>query len=424
MNFSKFFLPNGLKVLVVPMESLPSATVRFWVKVGSRWEEKRIGGISHFFEHMAFKGSKKRPSAKEISEAIDAIGGEFNASTGKEDTNFYVKVRSEKLDVAFDVLSDMVFHPILNDAEIEREKGVILEEMAMYEDTPISKINDVFENVIFANSNLAPDIIGSKESVTGLSRNDFINFRNKHYASDNMLLVVSGGVNEAEIKRLAIKYFGNYKGETPSKYEYRQRPKPKERIKLVYKNIEQAHICFGFCAEGRDYEGRFAQAILATILGGGMSSRLFIEIRERRGLAYSVRTGTERYVDCGYIATYMGVDPKKAPEAQRVLREEHFLLKTQKKSISVKEITKAKEFLKGHLALAIEDSKEVNGFFAEQEIFLGKILTPEEIFKKVDKVTIDDVYSEAEKLFNNDSYMAIIGPYKDKDHSNFEKLIR
>ena len=207
MQFAKTVLSNGLRVITIPMPSVPSATVTVWVKAGSRNEEKRNNGISHFLEHMGFKGSKKRPTAKEISEVIDGIGGEFNAGTGKEYTNYYVKCRKDDIEVAFDILSDMLINPILENKEIEREKGTIIEEIRMYEDTPMMKIGDTFEELIYGGHSLGMDIAGTENSVQGIGYRDFIDYRKKYYIAKNMIITVAGGVTEKVSLSLAKKYF-------------------------------------------------------------------------------------------------------------------------------------------------------------------------------------------------------------------------
>jgi len=424
MNYKLRRLKNGLRVLTVPMRSLESATVIVWVKTGSRFEEKKINGISHFLEHMVFKGSKKRPSAKATSEVVDSIGGEFNAATSKDWTNFYIKARAGNLDTAFDVLSDMVVNPLLKSDEIEREKGTIVQEIAMYEDTPMTKIGDVFEELVFSGNPLSWDVSGDEKSVRTIVRNDFLRYRDIHYHTGSMLVTVAGGVIEKEALGLAEKYFSSlspFKGESFKSREF-QDVQTKPRLKIKTKKAEQAHLILGFMTEGRNYGGRFPQGVLSAIFGPGMSSRLFIEVRERRGLAYSVRPSLERYDETGYFGTYAGVDLKKVDEAIKVTLDQFYGLVAGKYPVKSAEIKKAKEFIKGHVALSLEDTNAVAGFFGEQELFLPQVLTPEEIFKKIDAVTIDDVMTEAKKLFVPSKLnLAIIGPFKDSE--KFSKII-
>jgi len=405
--------------MTVPMPGLESATVIIWVKTGSRREEKRINGISHFLEHMVFKGSEKRASAKEISETVDAIGGEFNAATSKDWTNFYIKARVGSLETAFDVLSDMVLRPILAPEEIEREKGTIVQEIAMYEDTPAIKIQDVFENLIFSGNSLAWDVAGDAKSVRTIQKDDFVRYRSIYYHPENMLVTVSGGVDRNEVIKLAEKYFGkfqipNLKSQANNKLQIFKPTQGKPQYMLKTKKTDQTNFILGFLGDPRGYKNKYVQSVLSGILGGGMSSRLFIEVRERRGLAYSVRTSGDRFDDIGYFGAYAGVDPKKAGEAISVILDQYYGISNKQYPITNGELKKAKEYIKGHVALSLEDTNAVADFFGEQELFLPKVLTPEEIYQKIDAVTIDEVVLEAKRLFNPKSLnLAIIGPYKD-----------
>jgi len=423
MNFNLHKLASGLRVVTVPMPSLESVTLTIWVRTGSRNEDKRIGGISHFMEHMVFKGSSKRPTAKEISQAVDTIGGEFNAATDKDWTNFYIKAAKNNLETAFDVLSDMVLNPLIKPEEIEREKGTIIQEIRMYEDTPIMHIGDIFEEVAFGGSPLGWEIAGTEKSVSSIKRDDFLSYRKMHYYPENMLVTVAGGIDEAEILKLVEEYFSslvsNNSAFNVKEFENKQ---TKPQLKIQTKKSEQAHLILGFMAEGREYGKRFAQSLLSVILGGGMSSRLFIEIRERRGLAYTVRTNFTRYQDAGYMGTYAGVNVQKTEEAVKVILDQCYGLASGKYPVTPKELAKAKGFLKGNLALALEDTHDVSGFFGEQQLFLKKVLTPEEIYKKVDEVTIEDINFEAKKLFVPSRLnLAIIGPFKEGE--KFSKLL-
>lgn len=422
MEYKLSRLSNELQVLVASLPNIESVTVTVWTGVGSRFEDDRIAGISHFLEHMVFKGSKKRPSAKEIALAVDSIGGEFNAATSKEWTNFYIKARSENLETAFDVLSDMVLNPLLPEKEIEREKGVILEEMAMYEDTPIFMIETLFERLIYKGNSLARDIIGLKDSIKSIKRDDFIRYRKLYYGSKNMLITVSGGVDGESVFNLAEKFFGKLarkKKAKPKKFRSNQK---KPRVCLHTKKTEQAHLVLGFLSGEMGNKNRFAEAVLSTILGQGMSSRLFTEVREKRGLAYTIKTNVDRYTDTGSLATYAGVDIKKSDEAVRIILDQYYGLASGKYPLSKEEIRKAKEYVKGHLALSLEDTKNINSFFGIKQLLLGRAETPEDVFDGIDKVTMTDLVSLAKKYFVPERLnLAIIGPYKDE--KRFEKAV-
>ncbi len=423
MNYNLDVLPNGLRVISSELPNSESATLTVWVAVGSRFEEEGVNGLSHFLEHMVFKGSRKRPSAKAISEAIDSFGGEFNASTSKEWTNFYIKSRVGKIETAFDVLSDMVLDPILDANEIEKEKGVICEEIAMYEDTPMAKIDDIFENLIFKGSLMGKDIAGTKESVRGIVRDDFVNYRNIHYVSNNILLTVSGGIKRSEMLNLAQKYFNSVIDKPKQdciRYEGMQNA-PQAMLKS--KKNEQAHLVIGFRGHERGHEKRYEEAVLDSILGGGMSSRLFIEVRERRGLAYAVRTVSEHFRETGYFGAYAGVDIKRIDESIKVILDQIYGLADKKYQIDIKELSKAKEFIKGHMALSLEDTKSINGFFGLQQLLLGRVETAQEIRERIDKVSLEEVYEYAKSIFNPQNLnLAVIGPFDDV--ARFEKLLK
>ena len=423
MNYTKFTLANGLRVICVPFKNMESATVTVWANVGSRYETKNIGGISHFLEHMVFKGSKKRPTAREIAESVDSIGGEFNAATSKEWTNFYIKARSAVLDTAFDVLSDMVLHPFLRQEDIDREKGVILEELALYEDTPTARIGDLFEQVLFEGNTLGSDIIGTPGSIKATKRADFEKYRKLHYYAQNLLITVSGGVSVQQVKDLCNKYFGELKSDKRvEKFSEFKAKQSLPRVLLKTQKKEQGHFMLGFLGNPKGHADRYIESVLSSILGGGMSSRLFSEIREKRGLAYSVRTNVEHYRDTGYIETYSGVELNKIDEAIKVILDQIYGLRDGKYKISKVELTKAKEYIKGHLALSLEDTRAVNHFFGEDELILGKVRTPEEVFEAIDKVNVADILRVSKQLFVPSRLnLSIIGPYEDK--RRFEKLL-
>jgi predicted Zn-dependent peptidase len=372
---------------------------------------------------MVFKGSKKRPTAKLIAEAIDSFGGEFNASTSKEWTNFYIKSRVGKLETAMDVLSDMVLNPLLKEKEIEKEKGVIVEEIAMYEDTPMAKIGDIYERLIFKGNPLGRDVIGSAGTVRKVKRNDFVRYRNIYYGSNNIVVTISGGIDEKETLNLVKKYFAGIKDKSKEKIINFESKQKNPKVLLHSKKNEQAHFILGFLGIPRGHKDRFAEAILASALGSGMSSRMFTEVREKRGLAYAVRTSVDHLIDTGYLATYVGADTKRVDEAVKVVLDQCYRIINGKNPITKNELKKAKEYIKGHLALSLEDTKDVNSFFGARELMLGKIETPNEVYKALDKVTLTDIERVAKKCFVPEKLnFAIIGPFKNK--SRFEKLLR
>ena len=422
MNYKKFKLQNGLRVVIIPMPSLESATVTAWVRVGSRYESDRIAGISHFLEHMAFKGGKKYKSAREVSELVDSFGGEFNAGTHKHWTNFYVRARSENMEEAFDVLSDMLLAPLLKPADIERERGVIIEEIGMYEDTPIAKIGEIFEEVIHGKTDLGRDVIGTKETVLKINRQDFVEYRDKHYNSGNMLITISGGITESKAKLLAEKYFGGLKKGNKTSHSKFAATQKKPQALLKFKKTDQAHLILGFGGSGFGHKDRFIEFVLMTILGSGMSCRLFTEVREKRGLAYSIHGDIDKYIDTGYVSAYAGVAPAKVDEAIKVILGEFYKMTGGNHGISEQELNRAKEYIKGRTSLSLENTSSVNGFFGVRELLIEKIETPDQIFSEIDKVTVEDVSRLAKGLFRREKLnLAVIGPYKSQ--ARFEKLL-
>ncbi|PIU03306.1 hypothetical protein COT44_03725 [Candidatus Shapirobacteria bacterium CG08_land_8_20_14_0_20_39_18] len=415
-------LSNGLRLLTIPMPSVQSVTVMVMVNTGSRNETKEINGLSHFLEHMAFKGTNKRPNSLLISSEIEGVGGDFNAYTSKHTIAYHVKLAVVHFELAVDILSDILQNSKLGEKEIEREKGVIIEEINMYEDLPMRRVQELFEQLLYKGSALGFDIAGNRETVTGLKRQDFVDYLDKYYFPANMVVVVAGGVAEVPAKKLITKYFNNNQkvGQLTKPNDKFIQTKPELLIKP--KKTDQAHLVIGVRGHAMGHPDRYTESILDTILGGGMSSRLFIAIRERRGLAYYVRTESDHFIDNGYLATRAGVDLKRLDEAIKVILEEYHKIASPKHGITVKELTKAKECIKGSLILEMENSREVAGFYGFQELLEEKIRTPKEIFKGIDKVTVEDVNRVAKEFFVPERLnLTLISPFEDKER--FEKLL-
>ncbi|MFC1710125.1 M16 family metallopeptidase [Patescibacteria group bacterium] len=423
MKYQKTTLPNKLKVITVPMPSMQSATVQVWVKAGSRLETEKIRGITHFLEHMVFKGTKNFKTAKDLSFAMDSLGAEYNAMTSKEWTSYFIKVRAGIIEKAFEILSDLVLYPRLDSVEIDKEKGVIVEEMRMYKDTPKQKIGDYFENLIYKGSKLEGDIIGTEKTVKGVKRKDFVSYMKRHYYPENMLITVSGGVTTEKVVNLTKKYFSDLKPRSKvdkkPKELFNQR---KPQVLLKGKDAKQTHIIIGYRGEELGNKRRYEEGLLAAVLGVGMSSRLFTVVREEKGLAYAIRSISDKYSDNGYVATYAGLDTKRIDEAIKIIIDQHYGLADERFKLEEDELVKAKEFLKGNLALSLENTRAVNEFYATEEMFLGKARTPEDVYKSIDKVTCKDVVGVAKDYFKPERLnLAIIGPYKNK--KRFEKLL-
>jgi len=420
MDYRKKVLENGLRVISIPMKDLKSATVLVLVGTGSRFENKNNNGIAHFLEHMFFKGTTKRPNTTDISSEIDALGADFNAFTGKEYTGYYIKAASSHLKTAMDILSDMLINSKFDEEEIEREKGVIIEEINMYEDTPMRHVGDVYEALIYNGNPLAFDTAGTKEIVRSATRQMFIEYLNTFYTPDKMVLIVSGDIEKYNTEELAKEFFGAMKpGETQEFVRYTEDQK-QPILEVAHKKTDQAHFCIGLRSLPIGHPDRYALTVFNTIMGGNMSSRLFIEVRERRGLCYYISSDSEAHIDTGSWVIQAGVDVTRIDEAVRVIVEELHKIKNEK--VSDKELIKAKDYLKGKLALGLEDSKGVANLYGAGELLEHKIRTPEEIIIGIEKVTTEDVHKIANQLVKKEKLaFAVIGPYDDKER--FAKLL-
>lgn len=416
-------LKNGLKVLLIDTESFPTVTALVMVGAGSRYERKDNNGIAHFFEHMAFKGSAKYKNSFEISSAIEGIGGLFNAFTSKDHTGYWIKATSEHTNTLLDVLSDMILHPLLEADEIEREKGVIVEEINMYEDMPARKVGDIFEEVIYKGTPLGMDIAGTKETVTAFTRETFIKYIDELYHPSNAVVVLAGGLGFAScsskletLKTEIENRFGTWKNKTTLVAESYKNTQTKPILHVHNKKTEQVHICLGFRTFSFSDERKYALQVLAAVLGGGMSSRLFMQVRERRGLCYYISTGRELYKDTGSIITQAGIhnDKKKIQEAINVILEEH--MKVANGEITDEEIEKAKELLKGRYLLGLEDSMNIATIFGTKYILENDIVDTKKTLKNLKKVEKKDIVSVAKQIFKPSGLTcAIIGPLGEGD---------
>ncbi len=409
-------LKNGLTVIVVDAASFPTVTIQLLVGAGSRYETEKNNGIAHFFEHMAFKGSKKYPSSFIISSTIEGEGGIFNAFTSKDHTGYWIKALSEDFPIAIDVLSDMVLNPLLDPAEIEREKGVIAEEINMYEDNPARKVGEIFDGLLYPNNSLGFEIAGSKSGVRTFDRKTFTDYIQTYYHPKNAVLVIAGGVKYIDnLLPLVEEKFNRWKPAGENTFEKVIESQSQPQIVVKYKKTEQAHLCLGYRTFSQFDKRRYVLSVLSTILGGGMSSRLFMEVRERRGLCYYISTGRELYKDVGNIVTQAGLtnDIKKIKEAVRVTLAEHN--KIIAGDVKEEELHKAKELLKGRLLLSLEDSSNVASFYGNRMLLEGKIASPEEIIANLEKVNLESVVELARATFKMETLnIAMIGPFREK----------
>ncbi len=422
MKLNQIKLSNSLPVFLIKMPQSKTATILVMCKTGSKYESREISGLSHFLEHMFFKGTNKRPNTLLLSAELDSIGAEFNAFTGKEYTGYYVKSPKNKISLAVDVLSDMLINSKFDSEEIEREKGVIIEEMNMYEDNPRMHIEDVFESCLYGDVPAGWDTIGFKENILRFTREDFVSYFNSQYGSKSMAVFLAGNFSEKEIKMTLEKAFvkipkNNYKNKI--KVVEKQ---SKAALKIKNKKTDQITMSLGFRTFPANHKDEAVLKLLSVILGGSMSSRLFIELRERRGLAYFIRSSTEFYSDSGYIVASAGVPKPKLEESIMVILNEFERLKYE--LVSPKELKKAKDLLAGKIVVGMEGTDDFASWYGQQFANRNKFLSPEETLRSFKKVSAQDIQRVAKKLFNNNGLnLAIIGDIKDsKKISNILKI--
>lgn len=403
---------GGLTVALASQPASQAVTVLMMVRTGSKYETRQEGGLSHFLEHMFFKGTEKYPDTASLSAALDSIGADFNAFTSKEYTGYYIKAAKRHADLAFGVLSQMLLHSKFDEKEIEQEKGVIIEELNMYEDNPLMKIEDVFEECLYGDTPAGWDTIGTKQTISSFKREDFIRYMEKQYGKDSSLLIVSGDVSGIKLGQID-KYFSPYRHS-----RWKDKLKTKEaqkqaRVRVKYKKMDQVVMSLGVPAFPAGHKHEPALKLLSIILGGSMSSRLFIKIRERQGLAYSVRTSYEAYTDTGYLTTTAGIKLGKEKVAIRSILDEYKDIV--ENGVTAKELKKAKDLIKGKVALQLETSDAVASWYGHQWILREGLKTPEQALRELGKVTAGEIKAVAKLIFKADKLnFAAIGPFKDE----------
>jgi predicted Zn-dependent peptidase len=417
--FSKTTLDNGLRVLTADMPAAKSVACFVMVAAGSRYETRETNGIAHFAEHMFFKGTETRPTARQIAGEIDSIGGEFNAFTGKEYTGYYVKCAAEYRDTALDVLVDMLRHSKFDAEEIEREKGVIVEEMNMYYDTPRDYVDGVYDQLLYGDQPLGWDIIGTKETVRAAERDTFLGYLHRWYRAPRMVAGVGGAVGDDIGARLEELLGDVRDGSTgaPDPVAWEQ---DGPRVKLHAKTSDQAHLRVGVHSYPLGHPDRYAITLLATALGGGMSSRLFSEVRERRGLAYYIYAYNQGYTDTGTLFAQGGVDLNRIDEAVTTILEEFRRIAAE--PLEADELEKARNFAKGRLVLSLEDPKGMITFGLRDEVLEGRVREPDDVLAGLDAVTVEDVQRVGQDVIREERLnFALIGPFDEPER--FEKLL-
>lgn len=424
-NVHEFTLPNNLRIITVPMDA-PSVTALVLVGAGSRYEEAREAGLSHFLEHMMFKGTKNRPTSLDIVQEVDGMGGEYNAYTSKDHTGYYIKAAVKHMPKLVEILSDMTLNSLLKQEEIDREKGVIIQEMMMYEDAPIRRVEEVYENLIYGDTPLGREIIGSQQTVKSFKHDDFVSYMNRLYRPSNVVVTIAGGVKDID-KTIDViqKHFGSWRDEKTPSFKPLSRSQSKPSVHVIKKKTEQTHVCIGSYGYSRTDPKRYAAGLLTTVLGGGMSSRLFHQVRERRGLAYYVKMWANRYQDGGNVVVQAGVDVNKLEEVIKVVTSEFQGISKKGYLVPDDELLRAKEYTKGHLTLSMEDSMSVAQFVGNAALLDNKIRTFKQTIESIDKVTKDDIAAVSQELLvQNKLHVAIIGPVKEGLEARVQDLIQ
>jgi predicted Zn-dependent peptidase len=396
MDVQKKVMKNGVVILSEVMPHLRSVSLGVWVKCGSRFEEPKSAGISHFIEHLLFKGTKSR-STEKIAETIDSIGGQLNAFTEKEYVGFYAKVLDEHLPLVFDLLSDIVLNPAFPAKELERERNVIFEEINMVEDSPQELILDLYMEHCWKGHPLGRPISGTKESVAQISRNDVKKFFKRHYTAGNTIVSIAGNIKHRQVQKLTERYFSDLETGAPAQLGPPPAMQAGRHIRSKT-HLEQTHLCLGTISPSMASEERFCAHLLSSILGGGMSSRLFQTIREKRGLVYSIYSMLNPYHDAGSLVVYAGSASDKAAQVVELTLKEFAIMREQ--LVSPEELKRAKECIKGSITLGLESSSSRMTHLAQQMIYYGRLYELEEVLRAVERITARDIRNLANRIFD------------------------
>lgn len=423
MNYTKHTLNNGVRVILAPMNSTKAVSIVVLVGAGSNYESKEINGISHFLEHLFFKGTKTRPRAGDVNKALDRLGADHNAFTSKEMTSFWVKTADKYFDESLDIVSDILTQPLFKEEELEKEKGVIVQEISMYEDIPQRKVYEVWDEMLYPNQPAGRSIAGTKEVISLLRRKDILEYRKKHYIAQNIVVTVAGNFDPSSVLKKVDKVFKKISsGKIPSKKPVVEKQKS-PIVKIINKDTDQTHLILGVRTFGMFDERRYALGLLGVILGGNSSSKLFVEIREKLGLAYYVNAFSEQLTDSGYLIAKAGIPKSSLKKACNKIVK--LMGEFKSREISEKELKFAKDFLQGTISLGLESSDDVALFYGEQELFHKKIMSVDDIWKKYQKVTARDIFKISKEIFRPDKIgLSVIGPKKETQDDHFEKILK
>lgn len=415
----KTTLDNGLRIVTASMPHVHSVSMGVIVGAGSRYERPGQAGISHFIEHLCFKGAKKRPTSKDISEAIEGVGGVLNGGTDKELTIYWCKVAQPHFLIAIDVLADMLAHSRFEPEEIEKERQVITEEINMSFDSPQYRVDLLLDEVMWPHQPLGRDVAGSKETVARMTRKDMLKYLRRQYVANNAVVSVAGDITHKEIVAGLEKGFGQWRQDARQEWVPVNGRQRRARLKVEERDTEQAHLCLAVPGLSLRDPDRFTLDLLSAMLGEGMSSRLFLEIREKKGLAYAISSCVDHFLDAGALTVYAGVDPRQVPATVAAILAE---LNRMKDGIPEQELRKTKEYCKGRMLLRMEDTRSVSSWLGGQEFLLGNILTIEQVIAKIETISAGDIMRVARELFLGERLnLAVVGPV---DEGSLSGLLR
>lgn len=421
MKYLKKILHNGLRVITVPMKDNPTVTVLVLVEAGSKYETKKINGLSHFLEHMCFKGTVKRPKAIDISKELDAIGSQYNAFTAQEYTGYYAKSDAKHFKQIFDVVSDIYLNSTFPEDLMQKEKGVIIEEINMYEDLPNRHVQDLIMKLLYGDQPAGWNIAGEKKNILNMKRTDFIKYKKEHYLPKATTIVVAGHISEKEVLKETRKVFGKISSDKKAKKIKVKEKQIKPQVLINFKKTDQTHFVLATRTYDLFSKKNAELSVLGGILGGGMSSRLFQKLREEMGVGYYVRAYNDAFTDHGFFQISAGVDNKRIYEVIEAVLNECKKLKIEK--VSEDELNKVKECLIGNMKLSLESTDDIASFYGGQELLKKEIKNSEEKAEEIRKVTAKQIQVLANDIFkNNKLNLALIGPFKDK--SKFSKILK
>lgn len=408
--YQRSVLGNKLRILTSTMSHTRSAAITICVGAGSRYESSDMAGVSHFIEHLPFKGTKNWPTAQKVSEAIEGVGGVLNASTDREMTVFWCKVAGLHFRSSLSLMLDMMLNPLLDPVEVEKEREIIQEELRMTYDQPTYRVDLLIDEALWPDQAMGRDVGGTPESVANISQDSIREYMHRQYNPANTVVAVAGNIEHQEVVDMIEEATGNWKPQEPLDWEPVVDGYHEPVVRIEQRHTDQAHMCLALPGLALEDPDRYNLAMLNVVLGDGMSSRLFLSLREEQGLAYDISSSINHFRDCGSLVVYCGVEPKKSRQAVKCIVE---MINGMHEEVPAHELTKAKEYTKGRLLLRMEDTRVVAGWLASQEMLQDKVATPEEVVQRIDGVKAADMARVAQRLFNPDNLrLAVVGPHR------------